>query len=262
MIYLGNRPPAPAVLTTRGATAATNHCAEYDSAPDEYRSGTKFFKSEDFDGNVYAHADVKDALIAYQHAKCAFCESFVPHVSYGTVEHFRPKAGYRLRRGEPLRRPGYYWLAYDWDNLFFACQLCNEQFKENLFPLKDNRSRARAHTHQLTKEVPLLINPATQDPSHYIGFRRHVPFAVNGCREGTETIEVVGLKRDKLTEYRRQRLQDLEAVIEACKLLEEVVKSDPSRQPDLQLWKARLQAKTQNDAPYAAMARAFLAALP
>ena len=94
----------------------------------------------------------------------------VRHIGYGDVEHFRPKGGYKQRRRGPARRPGYYWLAYDWDNLFYSCQLCNQRFKRNLFPLRDGRRRARSHTHRLDKEEPLLVDPAEQDPSKYIGF--------------------------------------------------------------------------------------------
>jgi len=262
MIRVAKRPAPPTMLTTRGGPAAQSHRDKYDSAPNEYRRGTRFFRSTDFDDAIYAASEVKNALLEDQHSKCAFCESLVQHVSYGTVEHFRPKAGYRLRRGGPLKRPGYYWLAYDWDNLFFCCQLCNEQFKENLFPLRDNRSRARSHVQDLSKERPLLVNPATQEPSHFIGFRRHIAFPVRGCREGVATIDVLGLNREKLAEYRCERLQDLQSLVELCGLLRAEVVRDPSQLPELQQWEARLRAKQEATAEYAAMARAFLSTVP
>ena len=125
-----DKPIAPPVLTARGVNAAQAHCDDYTASPDDYRSGTKIF---DFDKSIYAATEVKDALLAAQRKKCAFCESLVRHISYGAVEHFRPKGGYKQRKSDTLKRPGYYWLAYDWDNLFFCCQLCNEQFKRNMF---------------------------------------------------------------------------------------------------------------------------------
>jgi hypothetical protein len=48
-----------------------------------------------------------------------------------------------------LEQPGYFWLAYVWANLFLACQLCNQSFKKNLFPLADPAKRARSHLHDL-----------------------------------------------------------------------------------------------------------------
>src|SRR5437667_9513338 len=144
MIHV-RKPAAPSVLLIRGAAETQRICDAHDC-------GTRAF---DFDAGIYAHPTVKDALRAAQYQKCAFCESVFAHTGYGDVEHFRPKAGYKQRDADELRRPGYYWLAYAWKNLFYSCQLCNQRFKRNLFPLKDGRRRARAHTHSLDKEAPL-----------------------------------------------------------------------------------------------------------
>src|SRR5215213_1418661 len=65
--------------------------------------------------------------------KCAYCDSQITVTSFGDAEHFRPKGRVTIKKngkeeivmvnGEP--HPGYYWLAYDWRNLFPACQRCN-----------------------------------------------------------------------------------------------------------------------------------------
>ena len=39
----------------------------------------------------YNHAEIKSALIAETHGKCAYCESKIRHVSYGDIEHVMPK---------------------------------------------------------------------------------------------------------------------------------------------------------------------------
>jgi len=58
------------------------------------------------------------------HGKCAYCASKITSIYNGDIEHFRPKGGY----GEtnPIKKPGYYWLASDWNNLLFACPFCNQ----------------------------------------------------------------------------------------------------------------------------------------
>src|SRR5437016_1604606 len=119
------KPAAPAVLVTRGPAATQQLCDAYQSAPADYQRGTKTFA---FDASLYGAATVKDTLRIAQHKKCAFCESYFAHVGFGDVEHFRPKAGYKQRDSDELKRPGYYWLAYDWSNLFYSCQLCNQRF--------------------------------------------------------------------------------------------------------------------------------------
>jgi hypothetical protein len=35
----------------------------------------------EFDGGIYGHRSVKDALREAQHGKCAFCESKIAHIS-------------------------------------------------------------------------------------------------------------------------------------------------------------------------------------
>ena len=113
----------------------------------------------EFNAGLYRSRSVKIALQKAQHDKCAICESKVTHIAYGDVEHFRPKAAYRQSTDGPLVRPGYYWLAYDWSNLLFCCQLCNQRFKRNHFPLIDPSQRAKSHNDEIGNEQPLLINP-------------------------------------------------------------------------------------------------------
>ena len=73
---------------------------------------------------VYADKEVRKQLKKMSHGKCAYCESKITSIYNGDIEHFRPKGGY----GEtnPITKPGYYWLASDWNNLLFACPFCNQ----------------------------------------------------------------------------------------------------------------------------------------
>jgi uncharacterized protein (TIGR02646 family) len=261
MILVHKPTTSPAVLTAQEtATAIQAICAAYDLAPDEYRSGARRFSDTDFDRSVYAAVEVREALQAAQHRKCAFCESFFDHVAFGDIEHFRPKGGFRQRQHDALRRPGYYWLVFEWTNLFSSCQLCNQRFKRNLFPLRDGRSRARSHRHNLANEEPLLIDPAARTPEEHIGFRRENAFAKNGSVEGATTIEVLGLNRDELIERRRDRLTLLEGLVWCRELLIEktATSADPEYVSRLQVVEATLQASRHDTGEYAAMARAFL----
>jgi hypothetical protein len=144
-------------------------------------------------------------------------------------------------------------------NLFCSCQLCNQRFKRNLFPLKDGRRRARSHTHRLDKEEPLLVDPSA-DPSRYLGFREEYAYAVGGCREGVTTIELLGLNREELVEVRRDRLARLKDLKLLCDLLREKVAASPTPELSAQLARveATLEVSTEAGGEYAAMARAFL----
>ena len=254
------KPAAPAILLNQGAAATQQLCNDYEADPNEYRNGAKTFDSDRFISSIYADREVKDALRAAQHQKCAFCESYVPHISYGDVEHFRPKAGYRQRETDALKRPGYYWLAYEWANLFYACQLCNQRFKRNLFPLKDQRRRARSHKHELEKEEPLLVDPSGLDPAKFIEFRADRAHAIGGCPEGETTIAVLGLNRSELMEVRGKRLQTLRWLLEARDLLRDKIAATPASElaDRLRALEDTLRASRAPTAEYSAMFGCFL----
>lgn len=194
------RPAIPLILTTKGTLANAKLNARIHASPGI------LLKSKEFSAKIYAHHDVKTTLSVAQHGKCAFCEAKITHVSYGHIEHYRPKAGCKQSKKDKLHKPGYFWLAYTWENLLFSCELCNSRHKGNLFPLANPKSRVKSASGNLTDEQPLFIDPASQNPSDFIRFRKHVPFAVNGNLYGKQTIHSLGLKRDALNEHRSARL--------------------------------------------------------
>ena len=77
--------------------------------------------------NAKLYKRQRDRFLAATHKKCAYCESKVgPTERKGDVEHYRPKSRTRdvngklvkiMRNGVEVNHPGYYWLAYDWNNL-------------------------------------------------------------------------------------------------------------------------------------------------
>jgi uncharacterized protein (TIGR02646 family) len=243
----------PAVLQRRGPAATQQHCSAYDATPPRRRRTLQF----EFTADIYRHESVKAALRQAQHDKCAFCESKFAHAGYGDVEHFRPKAGYCQREGDPLRRPGYYWLAYEWSNLFFSCQLCNQRFKRNLFPLRNARKRARSHHEAVEQEKPLLIDPGRTDPAAFLGFREEVTEAIRGNRVGRTTIEVLGLNRPELVEARRQRLQPIRLLLRSRHYFA-LGPSTPEVEQHIEDIDAQLLSLTRDEAEYAAMMRALL----
>jgi uncharacterized protein (TIGR02646 family) len=216
---------APQILRTKGKKKTRANCKSYTQNSKAYNEGRKKF---DFDSKIYGHATVKAALIKAQHDKCCFCESKVTHISYGDVEHFRPKAGIRQKAGDPLETPGYYWLAYEWSNLFFSCQLCNQRYKENLFPLKNPADRAKTHNDDLSTEKPLFINP-TEGARKYILFREEVIFAVNDNPRGKATIKALGLDRVELNDMRRDYYDKLELIYKLANLIPPVPASEKAK---------------------------------
>jgi hypothetical protein len=154
------------------------------------------------------------------------CESRVTHIDYGDVEHYRPKGGYVQAPGHLLQSPGYYWLAYDWSNLLLSCCLCNQRHKANLFPLLDATARAICHRDDVAGERPVFINPATENPTEFIGFNQEYPFGIDALGRGESTIKALGLDREELAEMRRKRLEEARRTIRTVRVLRHLRERD------------------------------------
>jgi len=207
-----NRPAEiPVKLVGDGSLETANNIALYRADVASFQQGTKKFS---FDSNIYGHDSVKVSLKTAQHDKCCFCESQVTHIAYGDVEHFRPKAAYVQNANDALQRPGYFWLAYEWSNLLFCCQICNQRFKKNLFPLLDPTTRVSSPDGNVKDEDALFVDPTAEEenPEDFIGFRGDTPFARDGNRRGEATIEALGLKRETLRGRRAALLEKLKLI--------------------------------------------------
>ncbi len=245
MIRIHKPKEEPEVLRKRGRKKCGTMKSRYTRFSDDFDKGEKKF---DFNSGIYGRSSVKEALIDAQYGKCAFCESKVTHVAPGDVEHFRPKKGYRQRKGDPLGRPGYYWLAYEWSNLLFACEICNRRHKRNLFPLQNPSQRARSHHDNYRREKPLFIHPAEEDPAQFIEFHKHEVVALHP--RGAVTIVALGLDRPELDVRREKRYEILESLYDLAIL--NIPQSEKARR--------LLEESAQNRSEYAAMARAALKA--
>ena len=162
--------------------------------------------------------DFKDKFSEAQHGKCGYCETFVVAGQDGDVEHYRPKGrideirekgaekdnlgNVKGRKFTQLKKPGYWWLAYDWGNYLLSCGNCNRKWKKNVFPVSGRRAR-----NPRTNERALLLNPFDRaDPANHLSFDDlgAVTPAKNSNR-GDATIEVCGLDRPSLTRARLEK---------------------------------------------------------
>lgn len=155
------------------------------------------------------YRSVKQTLWERQGYKCAFCETR-EQLARNDVEHFRPKSSADRRPGCP-ERYGYWWLAWTWSNLLFACRNCNQApAKLDKFPLDAGSEALVAEQAPPGKERPLLLDPAEEDgiahiqfkPSNAHGVEEWIPTPRNGSMRGLRTIEVCRLDRpDLITLY-------------------------------------------------------------
>lgn len=151
----------------------------------------------------------KEQLFAETGGKCAYCEAPTSPVAFGDVEHYRPKSTY-------------WWLAYCYDNYLASCQLCNQRFKKDDFPIQNRKMQAPIIKRNTTdnfittqvgtiapdpldaaqvsafvrlhqEERPLLLNPYFDDPAEYFAWRaddvlREVEITANSENQQVEIV--------------------------------------------------------------------------
>ena len=180
--------------------------------------------------DITGYRIVADELAKLQNYKCCYCE-FKLRTSYNDVEHFRPK-GAADRTPGSNERHGYWWLAFCWENLLFACPNCNRSAKKTFFPLANGSTALQAEEDPPGNEIALLLDPASGiNPAEHIQYVYEVQgknktghwFARprNGSEQEVQTIEVYGLNQQALLEsrndyifsYVQDKISDLENVI-------------------------------------------------
>lgn len=194
----------PKKLLDAGQDLDTENRLAYDA-----NSATYSIKSFSISPDVYGHHTVKKKLKEDQHTKCCYCEDKRLN-DCGQVEHFRPKSGYVAVKGQSLIRPGYYWLGYNWTNLYFICSECNWR-KSAYFPIVNERERLKSHhdANKIDQEKPLILDPGgAKDPRDHIVFERELVEGITPF--GEETIKACGLNREDLNELRRKLISNIE----------------------------------------------------
>jgi uncharacterized protein (TIGR02646 family) len=247
---------APAALVRAGKRHVRALCAAYDADSDLYRSGKRKMKVLK---SVYASKAVKAALRACHHSKCCYCETVInePYAD-SHVEHWRPKLSSRQVRNQKSNSPGYYWLAYSWENLLLSCAFCNRNNKRDLFPLKDPTARALNHAMSIQRETPAILKPdGDMDP------RDHITF--NGARPvwrtslGRKTIEILGLDSPK---HRRSEYLNEEIVKRRQMYIDLKGIDNPVVQEYAEGARKFVEDAVGPNKPYSAMVAAYLDAHP
>jgi uncharacterized protein (TIGR02646 family) len=236
---------APPILSTLGGPATLADQQAYDVNKAGYDSGSPVFKIV---SSIYGGPSVKSVLRRSQSDKCCYCEK-VQKDEFGEVEHYRPKNGYYRFIGDSMQRPGYFWLGYSWDNLYFVCKTCNIH-KSCKFYLSVEADRAVYYTDNTTIEQPLILDPGgLENPRDHIKF--HNEIAKGETSAGKATIAACKLNRSSLIESRRRAARDLKFFID-------YIKTNPSTDPLVKKVKGILKGKIHRSTEFSAMISDYL----
>lgn len=197
--------------------------------------------------SIYSDKSVRKLLLKMFHGKCAYCESRITAIYNGDIEHFRPKGKIQ----NAIRpRPGYFWLASEWENLLFACPFCNQtnthEFRNgntieeavfgklDQFPLEKETYRLK-YTHgiiyftdsvtyqqafDLEESERLLLNPCKdENVQKYFKFADDGAIISNDCltnfeeKKAQTSIITYALHRLPLTIAREEKIIQIKAQI-------------------------------------------------
>jgi len=236
-----------------------------DDCEQETKDNIEAFKQGEeikFKSKLYRPKKLKDIYFFGKgkpfYGKCAYCEFPISDFQPGDIEHFRPKAGVTdendnkitfkdpqgnpiLEQGEPKLHSGYYWLAYDLNNLLPSCAACNRPRanklgKRSRFPVMGNHAQAPGEE---IDEKPLWINPASSieadDPEKHFTFDLDTGLIIGLSDRGKMCIKIFGLnERDQLITTRKHIRNHVEfLIVQMEKSLSRLADPQKSRQEAL-----------------------------
>ena len=144
---------------------------------------------------------IKDDVAKQFKNKCAYCESKLGSFSPSTIDNFRPKRGAR-GLSDDFFDDLYWWLVYEWQNLYLSCPECNFQ-KASWFPIEGIRAFQNSGLYQ---EIPLLIDPCNDKPAEHFVFNEEgeiIPIS----EKGKITLEILKLNRESLVKSRKEEFE-------------------------------------------------------
>lgn len=238
-----------------------------------------------FEFDVYSNTSVKYALAKLFHNKCAYCETLYSASQPMDVEHWRPKGQIENADpdGDPMK-PGYWWLAADWDNLLPSCIDCNRRRKQrdvvtdevvNLGKLDQFPLVAGEHVRNegdVSLERPALVNPCVDDPAAFFEFtpegviRPQDGLSETERQRAAHSIRVYALNRSGLVHNRRETLALAELSALIVHKVAQLRVANPAMSDETRVVVdhmlasefASLARRCRDDAPYALMIRQFV----
>jgi len=140
------------------------------------------------DNSKYAHPEIKALLFAMSSGKCFYCEQKISQ-DYHEVDHFIEISDIEGRE-----------LAFDWDNLFLACDNCNGKLNNKVLPA-DSVLNPCEHTNE---EIEAVLD-----------FENEHIVMRNNRDIGYRTIQKYKLDSPQLDLYRARRLNQFYQVLVA-----------------------------------------------
>ena len=214
---------APAALRSDMAEQERRRAEEF-FAPSGRKTSQKTIQKfqERYEINWSLLRETRPALEELFRHKCAFCESPDSGSNPLDLGHFRPIAeiidplpnapvlqSSAVSNAAQSSRTGYWWLTYEWENLYLICRACAERSRVT-FPVAGKRASPGTRGSVLQDEKPLLIDPCLDRPQELLTFiTPNMPGVVSARNRNPSegfraqvTIETFELNRPELIKQR------------------------------------------------------------
>jgi 5-methylcytosine-specific restriction endonuclease McrA len=168
------------------------------------------------------------------HNKCAYCETKISQFEfeqnnkedvvskmastpkiYDGIDHFRPRKnaknftiGLTQNVSETTDLEHYWWLSYEWQNLYYCCQNCKKA-KGSWFPVKNNRSKIEMpYSKIINSENYLLIDPCIDIIESHFEYNLDTAEIIAKTERAKVTIKLLELNRDDLISKRLNAINE------------------------------------------------------
>ena len=214
--------------------------------------------------------DASQFLKKISNEKCWYCESDETR-SDMPVDHFRPKNSV----AECPDHPGYWWLAFDWQNYRYACTFCNSRRvdvenkttggKQDHFPITEPPARAMNEDDNWQSERPVLLDPLIEEDTllltfHENGFPREKNQDKDSLeyKRANESIYFYHLDHRKAVLKRKKIAIDIKNHYNAIEKLEAQTEKTQAVKEQINHHRKEIIKKVRSKAPFCSAARVYL----
>lgn len=235
--------PVPSFLDSDEADKLRKSTAEFYRTPQVSRRQRRFYFA-----SMGKSPGVRDSLDRLFHYKCAYCENLITTENPGNIDTFRPKNGVVDLDGI-IYPDHYWWLAYEWENLYLTCEICNQR-KGSRFPIRKKRAAPGDRGEALLREDALLLDPCVDYPEEHLVFDES-GVVTSATEKGSTTIQILDLNRSSTVNSRAETYRSLASAWQSLLASEK----DPARLNERSQMLHDLVDPTK---PFAAMRRQFV----
>ncbi len=179
------------------------------------------------DFSKYGHSEISETLRSISFNKCYYCERKLTDI-HSEIDHY-------IEVSDTTGKA----LAFDWENLFLACQNCNNKFPNSKIPVNQ------------------ALNPfydSDYEIESHLTFENEIITAQNNSEIGLRTIQKFKLDSDSLDKIRSKHLLNFKDVLLKIRENQIANQGRPISAEEKQI----IQKFAQKDAPFSLMFKLLL----